>query len=101
LLGGLLDVSPGRQYVSHSLLAVFVPPDHHDAPLHFGAMDEQLKAQLFPPLMVFNLTLGLFLLYRFATMRMSLETFLVQLLIGGAIGLVLGGITYVFTRGKK
>jgi hypothetical protein len=64
-------------------------------------MDEQLKAQLMPPLMVFNLTLGLFLLYRFATMRMSFETFLVQLSIGAAIGLVLGGVTFFFTRGKK
>ncbi len=64
-------------------------------------MDEQLKAQLMPPLVVFNLTVGIFLIYRYATMRMSFETFLVQFAIGAAIGLVLAGITYFFTRGKR
>ena len=64
-------------------------------------MDEQLKAQLMPPLVVFNLTLGIFLIYRFFTMRMSMEGFLLQLLIGAVIGLVTGGITYLFTSREK
>jgi hypothetical protein len=92
----LLDEPSCRRYVSHSLGTLL-----DEALSVAGAMDEQLKAQLMPPLVVFNLTLGIFLLYRFFTMRMSMEGFLLQLLIGAVIGLVTGGITYFFTRGKK
>jgi hypothetical protein len=83
------------------LPAKFDSPHLEIAPHAYGAMDEQLKAQLLPPLVVFNLTVGSFLIYRYATMRMSFETFLVQFAIGAAIGLVLAGITYFFTRGKR
>jgi hypothetical protein len=64
-------------------------------------MDENLKAQLFPPLVVFNLTVGLYMLFRFFTMKnMDYGTMFLHLLIGAAVGLVLGGITFFFTRKK-
>jgi|SoiMethySBSTD1v2_1073268.scaffolds.fasta_scaffold1619938_2 hypothetical protein len=62
-------------------------------------MDENLKAQLFPPLVVFNLTVGLYMLFRFFTMKhMDYGAMFLHLLIGAAVGLVLGGITFFFTR---
>jgi len=64
-------------------------------------MDENLKAQLFPPLVVFNLTVGLYMLFRFFTTKhMDYGAMFMHLLIGAAVGLVLGGITFFFTRKK-
>ena len=66
-------------------------------------MDENLKAQLFPPLVVFNLTVGLYMLFRIFTaknMNMGFGPMFQHLLIGVAVGLVLGGITFFFTRKK-
>jgi len=62
-------------------------------------MDENLKA----PLVVFNLTVGLYMLIRVFTtknMNMDFSAMFQHLLIGAAIGLVLGGITFFFTRKK-
>ena len=62
-------------------------------------MDENLKA----PLVVFNLTVGLYMLFRVFTtknMNMDFGSMFQHLLIGAAIGLVLGGITFFFTRKK-
>ena len=65
------------------------------------AMDENLKAQLFPPLVVFNLTVGGYMLYRvFTTKNIDFGTMFTHLLIGAAVGLVLGGITFFVTRKK-
>jgi hypothetical protein len=51
-----------------------------------------------PALMVFNLTVGIYLLARFFFGgSMYFGGFIVQLLIGAAIGLVTGGIAYVLT----
>ena len=64
-------------------------------------MDENLKAQLFPPLVVFNLTVGLYMLFRFFTTKhMDYGAMFMHLMIGAAVGLVLGGITFFFTRKK-
>jgi hypothetical protein len=64
-------------------------------------MDEQLKQQLFPAVVVFNLTTGLYMLYRFFTLRhMDYGALFMHLLIGAAVGLVLGGITLFFTMRK-
>ena len=66
-------------------------------------MDENLKAQLFPPLVVFNLTVGLYMLFKIITakhMQMEFGAIFLHLLIGAAAGLVLGGITFFFTRKK-
>jgi hypothetical protein len=63
------------------------------------AMDENLKA----PLVVFNLTVGLYMLFRIFTakhMSMTFGAMFTHLLIGAAVGLVLGGITFFFTRKK-
>lgn len=62
-------------------------------------MDDNLKA----PLVVFNLTVGLYMLVRlFMTPKwtMPMGTMFLHLLIGAAIGLVLGGITFVVMRKK-
>jgi hypothetical protein len=62
-------------------------------------MDENLKA----PLVVFNLTVGLYMLFRIFTtknMNMDFSAMFLHLLIGAAVGLVLGGITFFFTRKK-
>ena len=65
-------------------------------------MDENLKAQLFPPLVVFNLTVGLYMLVRVFTTAKAMDygTIFLHLLVGAAAGLVLGGITFFFTRKK-
>jgi hypothetical protein len=57
------------------------------------AMDDNLKA----PLVVFNLTVGLFMTPKWT---MPMGTMFLHLLIGAAIGLVLGGITFVVMRKK-
>jgi hypothetical protein len=92
----LLDEPGHRRYVSHSPGSLL-----DEALLAIGAMDEQLKAQLMPPLVVFNLTLGAYLLFRFFTSKMFFGDFMLHLLIGAAIGLVTGGITLFFTLRKK
>jgi hypothetical protein len=65
-------------------------------------MDENLKAQLFPPLVVFNLTAGGYMLFRLFTAQKNLDfgTVFLHLAVGAAAGLVLGGITFFFTRKK-
>jgi hypothetical protein len=75
-------------------------PDEADL-RRFHAMDENLKAQLFPPLVVFNLTVGSYMLVRFFTSKhMSYGALFTHLLVGAAAGLVLAGITFFFTRKK-
>ena len=64
-------------------------------------MDEQLKQQLMPALVVFNLTVGLYLLYRFFTSRMFMGDFMLHLLVGAGIGLVTGGITLALSLRKR
>jgi hypothetical protein len=64
-------------------------------------MDEQLKQQLMPALVVFNLTVGAYLLYRFFTARMFMGDFWLHLLIGAAIGLVTGGITLALSMRRR
>jgi hypothetical protein len=64
-------------------------------------MDEQLKQQLMPALVVFNLTVGLYLLYRFFTSRMFMGDFVMHLLVGAGIGLVTGGITLALSLRKR
>ena len=66
-------------------------------------MDEQLKQQFFPPVVVFNLTTGIYLLARMFTHNKNVDFpfFWKHLLIGAAVGLVLGGITLFFTMRKK
>lgn len=64
-------------------------------------MDEQLKQQLMPALVVFNLTVGLYLLYRFFTSRMFMGDFMLHLLVGAGIGLVMGGITLALSLRKR
>ena len=58
-------------------------------------MDEKLKQQLFPAVIVFCWTILGWVVYRYLTseLGMSFEQFAVQLLIGAGIGLVTGGIT--------
>ena len=64
-------------------------------------MDEQLKQQLMPALVVFNLTVGLYLLFRFFTSRMFMGDFVMHLLVGAGIGLVTGGITLALSLRKR
>jgi hypothetical protein len=62
-------------------------------------MDDNLKA----PLVVFNLTVGLYMLFRIFTaknMHMSFGAIFTHLLIGAVVGLVLGGITFFVMRKK-
>ena len=70
-------------------------------------MDEELKQQLMPALVVFNLTVVVFVLIRVVYPMFvggqifSFGSFLMQALIGAAIGLVTGGITLAVTMRKK
>jgi len=66
-------------------------------------MDEQLKQQLMPGLVVFNLTVVAWMLFRIFTSArgMFFSELLTQILIGVAIGLVTGGITVAVTMRKK
>jgi hypothetical protein len=60
-------------------------------------MDDNLKA----PLVVFNLTVGLFMLFRYFTLKhMDFGAMFLNLLIGAVIGAILGGITFVVMRRK-
>ncbi len=62
-------------------------------------MDDNLKA----PLVVFNLTVGLYMLFRLFTApkwMMPIGTMFTHFLIGAAIGLVLAGITFFVMRRK-
>lgn len=70
-------------------------------------MDDQLKQQLMPAVVVFNLTLVGYLFYGaiypilVQGKNMSFEQFLVQALIGAGIGVVTGGITLGVMMMKK
>jgi len=64
-------------------------------------MDDNLKQQLMPAVVVFNLTVGAYLLLRFFTARMFFGDFMLHLLIGAGIGLVTGGITLAVSMRKK
>jgi hypothetical protein len=66
-------------------------------------MDEQLKQQLMPAIVVFNFTVVAWVLYRFFTapLGMSLGQFVVQALIGAGIGLITGGIVLGITMLRK
>ncbi|HZN34228.1 MAG TPA: hypothetical protein VFB80_10430 [Pirellulaceae bacterium] len=66
-------------------------------------MDEQLKQQLMPAIVVFNLTVIAWVLYRFFTAQrgMFFQDFVIQALIGAAIGLATGGVTLLVTMRKK
>jgi hypothetical protein len=64
-------------------------------------MDDQLKQQLMPALVVFNLTVGCYLLIRFFMgSRMFFGDFLMHLAVGAGIGLVTGGIAFFSMRKK-
>jgi len=58
-------------------------------------MDEKLKEQLMPALVVFNLTVLAWVLFRYFTTvpAMYFGDLVVQILIGAVIGAVTGGIT--------
>lgn len=59
-------------------------------------MDEDLKQQLMPAVIVFNFTVLSYVLVMwtfFSTVPWFVSDFLVQALIGAGIGLVTGGIT--------
>jgi hypothetical protein len=61
-------------------------------------MDDKFK----PPLIVFNLTLGIYLLVRmFAARHVDWGFFLWHLLIGAGLGLVTGGITLALFMRRK
>jgi hypothetical protein len=71
-------------------------------------MDEKLKEQLMPAVVVFNLTLVVYLLVRaiypmlfLKGHGMFLGGFLMHVLIGAGIGLVTGGITLGLTMMRK
>jgi hypothetical protein len=70
-------------------------------------MDDQLKKQLMPAIVVFNLTVVAYLLFQvlypiFVGGRgMMFGGFLTQALIGSGIGLVTGGITLGLMMLKK
>ena len=64
-------------------------------------MDERLKEQLMPALVVFNLTVGVYLIYRYLTSRMFMGDFWLHLAIGAAIGLVTGGITLALSLRRR
>jgi hypothetical protein len=70
-------------------------------PLSNRTMDENLKQQLMPALVVFNLTVGIYLLVRFFTSRMFMGDFMIHLLVGAGIGLVTGGITLALSMRRK
>ena len=66
-------------------------------------MDEELKQQLMPAIVVFNLTVVAWVMYRFFTAPrgMFFMEFVVQAAIGAVIGLVTGGITLAVTMRRK
>jgi hypothetical protein len=95
-----MDDGPASGYSLGSVIPAFAGVWRRFAtPSHVHlAMDDNLKA----PLVVFNLTLGLYMLIRLFTAAkvMTFGTMFVHLLIGAAIGLVLGGITFAVLRKK-
>ena len=66
-------------------------------------MDEKLKEQLLPAVIVFCWTTLGWVLYRYFTSQLpwDFSSFLVQALIGAGIGLVTGGITLGVMMMKK
>jgi len=65
-------------------------------------MDDRLKQQLMPPLVVFNLTLVLYLAIRvLPAKRMFFGGFMTHFLIGAGIGLLTGGITLAIMMLRK
>jgi hypothetical protein len=66
-------------------------------------MDEQLKQQLMPAIVVFNLTVLAWVLYRYFTTvpGMYFNQLVMQILIGAVIGAVTGGITLGVMMMKK
>jgi hypothetical protein len=69
-------------------------------------MDEQLKQQLMPAIVVFNTTVVLYVLVRLIYPIMqgqiiTMNRLLFEALIGAAIGLVTGGITLAVMMRKK
>ena len=70
-------------------------------------MDDQLKQQLMPAVVVFNLTVVLYAAFRILYpvfvlhKRMFFGNFLTHVLIGAAIGLVTGGITLAIMMTRK
>jgi ABC-type multidrug transport system permease subunit len=68
-------------------------------------MDDDLKQKLMPAFVVFNLTVGAYMLVRLIQSLsrptlLSFGEYWWHLLIGAAIGLVTGGITFALTRKK-
>jgi hypothetical protein len=67
-----------------------------------SAMDDQLKQQLMPAVVVFNLTLVLYVLIRvLPAKRMFIGGLMTHLMIGAGIALVAGGITLTITMMRK
>jgi hypothetical protein len=72
-----------------------------------SAMDDQLKQQLMPAVVVFNLTLVLYfavrVLYPMLVMnkRIMMGQFTTHLMVGAGIGLVTGGIALAITMMRK
>jgi len=65
-------------------------------------MDEKLKQQVLPPLAVFNLTAGIYMLVQFFRIPdMTSGTLFLHLAIAIGIGVVLGGITAAVTMRMK
>ncbi len=64
-------------------------------------MDENLKQQLMPALVVFNLTVGIYMLVRMFSGKIDWNFFLWHLLIGAGLGLVTGGITLAVSMRRK
>ena len=70
-------------------------------------MDDQLKQQLMPAVVVFNLTVVLYFAVRvlypllFLNKRILMGQFTTHLIIGAGIGLVTGGITLAITMMRK
>jgi hypothetical protein len=70
-------------------------------------MDEELKQQLMPAIVVFNMTVVIYLLIRIVYpmfvrgQNFNFSSFMVHALIGAAIGLVTGGITLALMMRKK
>ena len=70
-------------------------------------MDDKLKEQLLPAVMVFNFVLAAFVIVRVvypmlvSNRPLRSGTFVTQLLIGAAVGLVGAAITFAITMRRK
>jgi hypothetical protein len=70
-------------------------------------MDDKLKEQLMPAVVVFNFTVAIYVIVRavypmFTSGKiMAYSTFFTHVLVGAAIGLVTGGLTLAVTMWKK